>query len=57
MEYIRAFYSVPAQIGGRVRLFDGTEGVIVGADEGRLLIECDSVIGHYHPTWQIEYLF
>lgn len=60
LQYIRDYYQVPAEIGGRVRYTYGGErfGTIVGAREARLLIRLDATekAEPFHPTWELEYL-
>lgn len=61
MEYIRSFYSVPADVGVRIRYGGGKqprEGVIKGAYDAHLCIQLDGDdhFGYYHPTWKLEYL-
>lgn len=59
--YIRDYYRVPAEVGGRV-MYSGGEvarhGTITGFRDAYLLILLDGErISHpYHPTWKIEYL-
>jgi len=56
LAYIRAFYGVPAQIGGRVTI-DGKRGMIAGADGGhlRVLLDQDASTVYAHPTWNVVY--
>jgi hypothetical protein len=62
LQYIRDYYKVPAKRGGRIRFLDfkglHVEGTITGAEMGRLRVRMDgeSMIGTYHPTWQLEYI-
>jgi hypothetical protein len=61
MEYIRSYYGVPAQPGGRVRYSGGRypmEGTIDDAQGAYLMIRLDGQrhAMPYHPTWKIEYL-
>lgn len=60
-EYIRNRYSVPAQIGGRIRFHHaGRDGTIVDFDGlGAylwVLLDGDSEPVKLHPTWMVEYL-
>lgn len=57
MKYIKEFYGVPAEIGGRVKYL-GKFGTIVGATQAHLRIRLDGeeYVGYYHPAWRIEYL-
>ena len=59
MDYIRKCYGVPAKRGGSIR-FDGKDdGVILGADNGRLRVRFDGpfkLVLRLHPTWRVEYL-
>jgi hypothetical protein len=60
--YIRRYYSVPADRGGRIRYTgDGgpREGTIVGFVDSYLSVVLDGDDGiaqPFHPTWEIEYL-
>lgn len=56
LAYIRAFYGVPAQVGGRVTI-DGKRGMIAGADGGhlRVLLDVDASTVYAHPTWNVVY--
>ena len=61
MDYIRSYYGVPAQPGGRVRYTGGRhpmDGTIARAEGAHLMIRLDGQqhAMPYHPTWQIEYL-
>ena len=60
LSYIRERYGVPADKGRRVTIYSGERGVIVGADNGHLLVRvADALHDHptvyLHPTWEIEY--
>ena len=56
LAYIRAFYGVPAQIGGRVTI-DGKRGMITGTNGSnlRVLLDADASTVYAHPTWRVEY--
>jgi len=61
MDYIRNYYGVPAQRGGRVRYTGGRHpqlGTITGSEGQYLTIQLDGQRHSmpYHPTWEIEYL-
>jgi hypothetical protein len=60
LSYIRCRYNVPAVVGRRVTIWTGERGVIVGGDNGRLLVRVASALDDHptiilHPTWKIEY--
>lgn len=57
LEYIRTTYDVPAKLGGRIE-YKSRPGVIVGAKGQylRILLDGESEIKLYHPTWELEYL-
>jgi hypothetical protein len=57
MEYIRKYYNVPAEQGGRIE-YDGRPGIIVGAQGPYLQIRLDGEqrVGSYHPTYKINYI-
>lgn len=57
-EYIRNYYSVPAEIGRRVEV-DGKPGIIA-EDRGHYIgVNFDKdkpgAISNCHPTWRVEY--
>jgi hypothetical protein len=62
LDYIRDHYRVPAVLEGRIKFtwpeHDGDRlATIVGADGPHLMVLFDDgVLGHLHPTWEIEYL-
>lgn len=65
LSWISKNYRVPAKVGQRVRYTGDKgpkcwvrEGTIVGAHGAHLKIRMDgdSFSGHYHPTWELEYL-
>jgi hypothetical protein len=56
--YIRAYYKVPAQRGGRVR-YRGKPGRILSTTGHYLWLMLDGETrrtGPCHPTWEMEYL-
>ena len=55
--YIRQYYGVPATLGTRV-IVDGRPGVIVGFQDGKLLVHfaSDGTVGVCHPTWHMVYI-
>lgn len=65
IRYIRAYYRVPARVGGRVRItaygsFNGKLGTITGTNMGRLVVRPDerpykSTRYRVHPR-EVEYL-
>ena len=63
IEQIRRSRNVPAKVGGRV-IYTGDQsgtpkgGTIVGSRDGYLRIRLDgaTLIGSYHPTWELTYL-
>lgn len=61
--YIRRKYGVPAKVGGRVRVYSGEEGTIVGHAPGQehyLYVAIDgreiATPSILHPTWKVVYL-
>ncbi len=59
-EYVRQYYKVPAEIGRRVKVYDGKEGIIA-EDRGHYIgvnLDTDKpgVVHNYHPTDGVEYL-
>jgi hypothetical protein len=59
-EYVRDYYKVPAEIGRRVRVSKGQEGIIA-EDRGNYIgvtLDTDKpgVVHNYHPTDGVEYL-
>jgi len=56
LEYIRDYYGVPAELGGRVA-FKGRQGQITGAQGPHILIRLDGeeISRPYHPTWELIY--
>jgi hypothetical protein len=58
LDYARAYYGVPAKIGGRVK-FRGKLGRIVRALNGYPVVSldhCPQPELRCHPTWEMEYL-
>lgn len=62
MKYIREYYGVPAEIGGRV-IFNcpgigPRHGTITGAQNAHIRIKLDGekVSKPYHPTWNLTYV-
>jgi hypothetical protein len=61
MEFIRAYYNVPAKRGARVEYTGGITpktGVITSARDSKINILMDGLkyTRPYHPTWEIRYL-
>lgn len=66
MQWIRAYYDVPAKRGGRVEYTPcegstdkpGKFGTITGTNGPHLLVRLDGEkhARPYHPTWQLDYL-
>jgi hypothetical protein len=61
LEYIRDYYKVPADLGRRIQYTGNkapADGVIVGADDARLLARLDGYDDPVllHPTWNVTYL-
>ena len=56
LKYIRDTYRVPAKRGARI-LFDGVEGTITGAHNGRLRVRLKGLKrrAFLHPDWQVTY--
>lgn len=56
-DYVRRYYGVPAQLGGRV-VAVGCPGRITGFAGQYVWIELDDcdTAAPYHPTWCIDYL-
>lgn len=63
METIRKTRGVPAKRGGRI-IYTGDKsgqpkpGRITSAYGGylRIVLDGETVAGHYHPTWELQYL-
>lgn len=57
LDYVRSYYRVPANVGGRVTV-DGRAGRIIGGDGQYLLVRFDGElwVSRAHPTWRVEYL-
>lgn len=57
LDYICGHYRVPAKPDGRV-IADGQPGRIVGTTGHylRVLLDAESTITTWHPTWHMEYL-
>lgn len=57
MEWVRAQYGVPAEVGGRV-VVDGKPGTIIGTSGPHLAIALDGGGAPVaaHPTWHMTYL-
>lgn len=56
LSYIRASYQVPARRGRPVKV-DGREGIIVGGQDGHLLVKLrgEETPVPCHPTWRVQY--
>jgi len=60
LDYIRGRYHVPAEVGGRVTVYTGEQGTIVGACPQathylHVLLDGDDEPIILHPTWEITY--
>lgn len=57
LPYISEYYSVPAEVNGRVE-FEDKPGTIVGDQDAYILVRLDGEtdVLPYHPTWHMKYL-